>query len=205
MADRGVFIAIEGLDGSGGTTQVSRLASLVEARGREVIRTREPTSGPVGKLIRRALAPDTAEAVLGDRVLPYLFAGDRRDHLDRLVLPALARGAVVITDRYVPSSLAYQGLAIGVAEALALNASFPAPDLTLVLEVPPEECMRRILARGAPMERFEDTQRLERVRTAYATGLDLLEQRGDHIIRVDGTLGIDALSERVWRHAAPLI
>jgi dTMP kinase len=200
-----VFIAIEGLDGSGGTTQVSRLATLVQNRGREVVQTREPTAGPIGKLIRRALSPGMPEAVIGDSVLPYLFAGDRRDHLDRVVLPALTRGAVVITDRYVPSSLAYQGVAIGVGEALALNASFPAPDLTIVLDVPPDECMRRILARGAPRERFEDTERLQRVRAAYADGLALLEQRGDRIISVDGTLSIDALSECVWEHAGPLI
>jgi len=204
MTHPGVFIAIEGLDGSGGTTQVSRLGDAVEALGREVLRTREPTPGPVGRLIRQALGPGNEASVLGDNVLPFLFAGDRQDHLDRLILPALARGAVVITDRYVPSSLAYQGVAIGVRAALSLNARFVAPDLTVVIDVPPEECMRRIIARGAPRERFEDTGRLTRIRAAYAHGLELLDERGDRIVRVDGTQSIDALAGEVWRHAAPL-
>jgi len=205
MTDSGCFIAIEGLDGSGGTTQVGRLVTAVGALRHEVVRTREPTPGPVGTLIRAALGANTPASSLGDGVLPFLFAADRQDHLDRLIGPALARGAVVITDRYVPSSLAYQGMSIGVEAAFALNASFRAPHLTVVLEVPPDECMRRIEARGEARERFEDRERLALVRAAYTDGLALLEARGDHIVRVDGTLPIDVLAELIWGHAAQLL
>jgi len=135
--------------------------------------------------------------VLSDAILPMLFAADRQDHLDRKVHPALAAGTTVITDRYVPSSLAYQGLAIGVQEALDLNAAFRAPDLTVVLDVPPTECMRRILARGGPPERFEDTERLAAIRACYDAGLALLGERGDRILRVDGTQPVEAVAAAI--------
>ena len=199
MSRPGLFIAVEGLDGSGGTTQVRRLADWFTAQGRAVQCTREPTDGPVGRLIRQALAPDTAASVLSDGVLPLLFAADRRDHLDRLVLPALADGRSIITDRYVPSSLAYQGHSIGLDAAFALNAEFRAPDLTVVLEVPPAECMRRIEARGGTLERFEDLERLTAIRACYEAGLERLAARGDRILRVDGTLPIERVSEHIRR------
>ena len=170
MHTNALFIAIEGLDGSGGTTQVRELAGGLTSRAMPVLCT-EPTDGPIGRLIRRALSPSDEASVLSDAVLPYLFAADRRDHLDRRVLPALHAGTTVIIDRYVPSSLAYQGLTIGVDAAFELNAAFRAPDLTVVLEVSPEECMRRIAARGGTLERFEDLERLTAIRTCYAAGL----------------------------------
>lgn len=197
MSRAGRFIAIEGLDGSGGTTQVRRLARHLEGHGRTVLTTREPTDGPIGRLIRAALRGDGDAAGLGDTVLPYLFAADRRHHLDTLVLPALNAGHDVITDRYVPSSLAYQALAIGLPAVLQLNDSFPAPDLTVVLEAPAEVCMNRILARGEQRERFEDTETLRRIREAYTAGLAALESRGDPILRIDATRSIDAIAIEV--------
>ncbi len=204
MTNPALFIAIEGLDGSGGTTQVRLLAEWLTARSVPVQCTREPTDGPVGRLIRRALSPQDPAAVLGDTVLPYLFAADRRDHLDRLVLPQLQAGITVVTDRYVPSSLAYQGLSIGVEAALELNAGFRAPDLTVVLEVSPEECMRRIAARGDTLERFEDLDRLTAIRTCYASGLARLEARGDLILRVDGARPVHEVADRIRAAVAQL-
>ena len=197
MHSPALFIAIEGLDGSGGTTQVRELAAWSTTQAKPVLCTREPTDGPIGRLIRRALSPSDEASVLSDAVLPYLFAADRRDHLDRRVLPALHAGTTVITDRYVPSSLAYQGLTIGVDAAFELNAAFRAPDLTVVLEVSPEECMRRIAARGGTLERFEDLDRLTAIRTCYAAGLARLEQRGDRILRVDVTRPVRDVAARI--------
>lgn len=158
-----MFITIEGLDGSGGTTQLALLADAFGARGRTVVRTREPSPGPVGRLIREALAGGE----LGDAVLPYLFAADRRDHLDRVVLPAVARGDVVISDRYALSSFAYQSLSVGLDRVLAINADFPAPNLTVVIDLAPEACLARIEARGGVRERFETLERLRAVAAAY--------------------------------------
>lgn len=190
----GRFVVIEGLDGSGGTTQVERLVGHAGRRG-EVVRTREPSDGPVGTLIRAQLAGGE----LGDSVLPYLFAADRRHHLDSVVLPAVARGALVVSDRYALSSFAYQAAALGLDRVLALNADFPAPDLTVFLDLPPEACLDRILRRGLPRDRFETLERLTLIRTAYETAM---ARTGWPVLRVDAALpaGLvhEAIVEALW-------
>lgn len=190
-----MFVTIEGLDGSGGTTQLERLRAAFAARqpGRGVVCTREPSPGPVGKLLRQALADTT----IGEGVLPYLFAADRRDHLDRVVLPALARGDVVLSDRYALSSLAYQSGALGMDKVEALNADFPAPDLTVMLDLAPAECLARIVARGGTRERFESLQRLEEIAAAYEAAIPRLEARGWRIVRIDARGTPDEVERRV--------
>src|SRR5688572_4731702 len=99
---RGRFIALEGLDGSGTTTQAARLADALGARGRTVVRTQEPSHGPIGRLVREALR--SLDAPLDPDALALLFAADRRDHVASEIEPALARGHDVVCDRYVMSS-----------------------------------------------------------------------------------------------------
>ncbi|MBN1336975.1 MAG: dTMP kinase, partial [Deltaproteobacteria bacterium] len=156
----GRLLAVEGLDGSGGTTQVGRLAAALRDRGLDVVTTGEPSRGPVGALIREALGRGDE----GDeRLLPYLFAADRRDHLDREILPALARGAWVVTDRYLASSLAYQSLTVPFEHVSALNERFPVPDLTLFLALDPALCLDRVSRRGEARELFENLDHLRRI------------------------------------------
>ena len=158
-----VFIAMEGLDGSGGTTQTRLLADWLKAKGiSEVHTTAEPSSGPVGRFIRTALNPEHEASAIGDAVLPFLFAGDRRDHLDREIIPALQRGAVVITDRYYHSSLAYQSLAVGLPAVASLNER--RLDITIFLDLEPEISLARIEARGETRERFEALDKLRQSR-----------------------------------------
>lgn len=196
-----MFIAIEGLDGSGGTTQLARLLDAWARRepGRETIRTCEPSPGPVGRLIRQALSGANE---LQETVLPYLFAADRRDHLDRVVLPAVARGAVVVSDRYALSSLAYQSLAAGLERVAALNADFPAPDLTVMIDLSPEDCLARIEARGGTRERFEELGRLREIADAYEAAIAWASARGWRIVRVRGEGTADdvhaRIAEAVW-------
>src|SRR4051794_39709628 len=113
MSPAGRFIVIEGLDGAGTTTQTERLATRLREEGHRVLTTREPSDGPVGMLLRQALTGRLtlpgAHAPLADETLALLFAADRTDHLASRVEPALGRGEVVLCDRYVLSSLAYQG------------------------------------------------------------------------------------------------
>jgi dTMP kinase len=200
------FIAIEGLDGSGGTTQTTLLAASLRERGLQVLVTREPSDGPVGQLIRAVLrgrsigvegGPFLDAGVLGDTVLPYLFAADRRDHLDRVILPALREGAWVLTDRYFHSSLAYQSLALPFALVAELNAPFPDPDLTVMLDLPPACCLDRILARGGARERFETLERLESVASNYERALDWAARRGAAILRMDASLPPETLRDRI--------
>jgi dTMP kinase len=190
-----MFIAVEGLDGSGGTTQLERLSAAWRLRepGREIVCTREPSPGPVGKLLRQALG----DVTIGEGVLPYLFAADRRDHLDRVVLPAVARGGVVLSDRYALSSFAYQSAALGLAKVTLLNADFPAPDVTLMLDLPPEACLERILARGEARERFESLERLREIAAAYEAAIVYARGQGWNIVRVDASGTPDAVAARI--------
>lgn len=197
------FIAIEGLDGSGGTTQVARLAQWLRDAGHAVHTTREPSTGPVGRFIRRALDPQQAEAALGEAVLPYLFAADRRDHLDREILPALAGGAWVITDRYALSSLAYQSLAIGLPAVARLNADFRPPDLTILLDLSAQACMARIEARGGTRERFEQTETLSAIAEAYDRAAAHVQAAGHALVRIDASDSIAAVHQQVLAAIQP--
>jgi len=154
---RGRFIAVEGIDGSGTTLQARALAEWLGGRGHRVVETREPTRGAIGTLIREHLR--VGAAPLEPAALALLFAADRLDHIAAEVAPALAGGAVVISDRYLLSSLAYQALDCDEAWIREINARAPAPDLTLVLEVPAEVAFARVQRRtadgGAVEERFD--------------------------------------------------
>jgi len=177
---RGIIVAIEGIDGSGTTTQAELLAEALRSSGREVVRTFEPSDGPIGRLIRDAL---TDEAGLGPAPLALLFAADRLEHLDRRVRPAVARGAVVLTDRSVVSSLAYQGLELPEGWVASINARAPYPDRVLWLDVPVETCLERIGGRGRSRDRYERRELLCRLHTRYAA----LAASDPRIHRIDGT------------------
>ena len=185
----GCFVAMEGLDGSGGTTQVQRLCEALGAHA-----TAEPSRGPVGQLIRAALR---GEQPVADGVLPLLFAADRADHLEREILPRLAAGEIVVTDRYYASSLAYQSLVSPLAEVARLNAPFRAPDVTIFLDLSPEACMERIEKRGATRERFERLEALKDIAAAYGAALAFLSDRGELIVRVDAQPAPDAVHAQV--------
>lgn len=194
-----MFISFEGLDGSGGTTQIGLFEEAASRAGRSVCRTREPSDGPVGKLIRSELA----QGVVGDAVFGMLFAADRRDHLDRVVLPALSRGEVVLTDRYFLSSLAYQSLALGLDRVWAYNAEFPAPDVAIMLDLPADECLRRVEARGGVRDRFETKETLRRIAESYDAAIARCRARGDRVVRVDATGSPAAVHRRVWEAVWP--
>ncbi|HEY0138850.1 MAG TPA: dTMP kinase [Nannocystis sp.] len=160
---RGCFIVLEGIDGSGTTLQTRALADRLRERGREVLETREPTSGAIGALIRERLS--VRAAALDPAALALLFAADRLDHLTREVIPAVAAGKVVISDRYLLSSLAYQSLDCDPAWIREINARAARPDLTLVLEVPAEVAFDRVqrrMAQGAAVEERFDALALQR-------------------------------------------
>src|SRR5204862_347715 len=129
IVDRGRFIVLEGVDGAGTTTQTRALAAALAARGHIVTTTCQPSDGVIGKLVRSQLR--ATDDPPDPRALALLFAADRLDHIHRVVEPALARGEVVISDRYVASSWIYQGLACDPQWVRTINAHAPWPDLTL--------------------------------------------------------------------------
>lgn len=194
-----MFITLEGIDGSGTTTQVQRLAERLRRQGSTVTTTFEPTDGPIGRLLRDALQRQTlqhGEEGPDPAMMALLFAADRRDHLRRLVEPALARNEIVISDRYVHSSLAYQGALLDARWVDALNAQARKADLVLWLDVPVEDCLQRLQQRGGVREIFEQQHMLRAVQQRYEHAMDL---RPERIVRVDGVGAIDDVSDRLMR------
>ena len=182
-ASAGRFVVLEGIDGSGTTTQSARLAVSLRASGIEVVSTREPSDGPIGQVLRRALTRQLPG--MSDRTLALLFAADRLDHLATVVEPALTEGKVVVSDRYVLSSLAYQGLRLPLRWVETLNAAARRPDLTLFLEVDPGTAARRRQGRGGTEELFDADEVQRAVARAY-TRVARKHARTQRVVRVDG-------------------
>ncbi|MSP90220.1 MAG: dTMP kinase [Myxococcales bacterium] len=165
-----LFVVLEGTDGSGTTTQGDRLTETLRSRGRTVVRTCEPSEGPIGQVLRGVLR-DTGAARMDPVAVALLFAADRADHCARLIGPALARGDAVVCDRYLGSSLVFQVVdgqgGIDEKWVLSLNRAVLVPDLTVFLDVPEATAEARIRLRGKPLERFEHRDALNRVRRRY--------------------------------------
>ena len=198
-----LFIAVEGLDGAGGTTQCRLLKSWLERQGYTVVSTNEPTDRPVGKFIRSVLQDPHSK--VGDEVLAYLFAADRQDHLDGRVKPALSRGEVVISDRYYHSSLAYQSLSLDFDFVAQLNGTFPAPDITIFLSLEPETSFARVQKRGLPVERFETLDRLRSISQSYNRVLDHCKKHGEQLLCLDATQSIEEIHEQICIEVASLM
>jgi dTMP kinase len=191
----GLLIALEGIDGSGTTTQAMRLGQHFGSRAHV---TREPSTGPVGQLLRRILGGE--HAPVDPAVVALLFAADRRDHLAREVEPALAQGRLVITDRYLLSSLAYQTITAERAWVAQLNAHARPADLTVLLDLPVEVAAARRQARGGQEELFDARELQERVAIAYRGEAALLAAGGARVVTLDGAGPPDAV-ERAIRAA----
>ncbi len=162
---RGKFISIEGLDGCGKSTHVRLLARWLRSRGRKVVITDEPTDGVIGKIIKRMLR---GELELPIAVEALLFAADRIQHVAGVIEPALKAGKVVLNERYVCSSLAYQSARGAPVSWIALiNKHAIKPDLTILIDVPPKAALARIKP-SRRLDEFEKDLRLQRrVRRNY--------------------------------------
>jgi dTMP kinase len=156
---QGRFITFEGIDGSGKSTQARLLAAFLRAQGVDVVLTREPGGAPGAEEIRRLLVEGSPDRWSPETEI-LLFTAARRDHLEKTIEPALARGATVISDRFADSTRVYQGAARGDLRALVdrLHDAVIArePDLTFVIDMDPSEALRRGLARQSGEDRFED-------------------------------------------------
>lgn len=163
---RGLLVVLEGIDGAGKSTQIRRLQLLAQALGFECVASREPTYGQYGRRLRDS----AASGRLSRHEEHQLLLLDRREHLETLVQPALARGAVVLLDRYYFSSIAYQaGPGLSAEQIRADNEAFaPPPDLLLILDLPVELGLARIGARGDRPNAFEAVATLQHCREVYA-------------------------------------
>lgn len=204
---RGVWITIEGGDGAGKTTQAALLEEWLRAEGRSVVRTREPGGTDVGVLIRDIVLHYRGD--IAPRAEALLYAADRAHHVATLVRPALARGEVVIQDRYLDSSVAYQGagrvLEAAQVRDLSLWAAEGAlPDLTVLLDLDPASARERLDADDKPFDRLEAEQAEfhARVRRAF---LDLAAAEPDRFLVLDATLPADELAAAVRARVAPVL
>ncbi|NHW49134.1 dTMP kinase [Paenarthrobacter sp. MSM-2-10-13] len=155
----GLFIAFEGGDGAGKSTQAARLSDALESRGLSVLRTREPGGTPIGEKLR-SLVLDHGHGTIDPRTEALMFAAARAAHASQVIRPALVEGTVVITDRYIDSSVAYQGAGrgLGAEGVLSLNEWATEglhPDLTVLLDVDPSDGRRRRTAGDATEDRLE--------------------------------------------------
>lgn len=194
----GLLIALEGIDGSGKSTQARLLKETLEARGLEAAIFREPGDTPQGDRIRR-LFQEGRTATPEEEM--RLFLEDRRLDVRDNIGPALAAGKVVVMDRYYFSSMAYQGaLGLDPREIRRANEAFaPRPDLTLVLDVPPDTGVARIHARRDVPNSFERTEYLARVRELFLSFCD-----GD-VVCIDATGEPEAVGREIWRRVERLL
>ncbi len=204
FAERGPFVCFEGGEGAGKSTQSKLLRSWLVERGYATLLTFEPGDTAVGRELRRIVL-DPATGELSSRTEALIYAADKAEHVDRVVLPALARGEVVITDRYVDSALAYQGAGrtLALAEVEHVNRWATGdlrPDLTVVLDLEP----------AAGFERFTGRDRIEgqslefhqRVRRGF---LALAAADPDHYVVLDARAPIEEISAAVQVRVAPLL
>ena len=199
----GKLISFEGSEGSGKSTQIARLAGHLQKINREVVATREPGGTEIGEQIRNIIVHNSK----GDEMCPetelLLFTAARAQVVREVIVPALSRGAIVLSDRYLDSSTVYQGIARNLApgpvsEINQFAVGNVMPDLTIVIDVPTEVSLARIRQRASDLP-----DRMERENIAFYTKvregyLLLAQQWPQRVVVVDGTLSPDALDKMIW-------
>lgn len=204
----GLFISFEGGDGAGKSTQAARLAETLESRGLSVLRTREPGGTPIGEKLR-SLVLDHGHGHIDARTEALIFAASRAAHAEQVIRPALERGGIVLTDRYIDSSVAYQGAGRGLgAEAVrSLNewaTSGLEPQLTVLLDVDPGLGRSRRTAGEAAEDRMESEADgfHAQIRAAF---LKLAESRPDAYLVLPAGLPVDELAARILARVDALL
>jgi len=206
MAERGVFITFEGMDGSGKTTQMRRLAARLRESGRTVLETAEPGGTPIGAQIRRILL-DSANQELSATAEVLLYFASRAQNVDQWIVPALSRGEIVLADRFTDSSLVYQGCArgLGTEKVMALDrvaCRGLKPDLTLLVDIDAETSLARARARNAAeltSETRMEEQSLEFHRRVWEAYHALAAREPERVKMVDGRAGMDEIEREIWR------
>ena len=199
MKNKGYFISFEGIDGSGKSTQIQRLAKFLETLDFDVITTREPGGSKGGEEIRNLLLQGNVDRWSAETEI-LLFTAARRDHLERIILPALEEGKIVICDRFTDSTRMYQGLRgsnlrnlVDTINEKVINFD---PDLTILIDINPEISLKRAKSRKTVEERFEDfgVDLQMKMRKGF---IDLAKEFGDRIEVVDGQQSVDKLAQDI--------
>ena len=187
----GFLVVLEGIDGAGKSTQAKLLGERLTARGQRVVLSREPTMGQWGKLLRESA--QTGRLSIEEEV--ELFLKDRREHVNELILPRLREGCVVIVDRYYFSTAAYQGArGLDPQELIRRNEEFaPEPDLLVLFDLPVEDGLSRVRARGDKADHFEQVEALRRVREIF------LSIQKPYLVKVDARQAPAVIAEEMLK------
>ena len=213
MVHSGVFIVLEGLDGSGTTTQTGRLQNWFNSEGSvfgKCFATCEPTAGPAGSITRLAL---NHRLSLDNRTLALLFAADRADHVYKEdnglhepgLYPLLQQGVHVVCDRYLLSSLAYQSLDLPMEWILQINTQAIRPDITIFIDLDPGVSERRLQESRLNRDLFEVASIQQRVLAQYEKAIRLLQNEGHRIIRVAGDQSEEQVQRDILKEVLPLL
>ncbi len=197
---RGRFFALEGIDGSGKSTQLELLARRLEQAGFPCLTTCEPTAGPIGSLLRQVL---TGQIPCDSRVVAPLFTADRLDHLlngENGLCRAVERGLTVLSDRYYFSSYAYQSVDLGGRRIIKKNrpcAQLLRPTATVFIDVSPELALARIAQNRERTELFETEDRLTRTREQYLKAFELEKDR-EQVVLIPGDRDVETIASDIW-------
>lgn len=206
----GRYVALEGIDGSGTTTQARLAAEWLRGRGVDVVEAHEPTDGAVGRVIRDALSrrmPGREGVELEPELFALLFAADRQDHMSALVVPALRGGRWVISDRCYLSSFAYQSVGCDLGWVQTLNRNVRHADLILLLDLDAHTALDRVRSRALfnELDVFESAAKLAAVRESYRRVAGVLEREGERIVTIDAGGTIQAVADEVRQALAALL
>ena len=199
MKNKGYFVSFEGIDGSGKSTQIQYLAKYLETLGFDVIITREPGGSVGGEQIRKLLLQGEVDRWSPETEL-LLFTAARRDHLERIILPALEDGKIVICDRFTDSTRLYQGMRgpnlRNLVELLNEKVIMCDPDLTIIIDINPETALNRAKSRKTVEERFEDfgVELQMKMRKGF---IELAKEFGDRIEVVNGQQSVDKVANDI--------
>jgi len=191
------FITLEGIEGSGKTSSIKSITDLLDKRNISYIVTREPGGSSIGKELRAILLDPETE--ISPEVELMLMLSDRKDHVEKIILPNLEKGNWVVSDRFMDSSIAYQGGGRQLGKKLIISLSeylnLPQPDLTLLFDLPVETSLSRVKARGE-LDRFEkeELEFHKRIRNAY---LDLAKNNSNRIKIIDSSEKIESMLNNV--------
>jgi dTMP kinase len=203
MLNKGIFITFEGPEGAGKTTVIAEIYKRLEQEGKKVILTREPGGIRISEKIRNIIL-DNEHQEMDGRTEALLYAAARRQHLVEKILPAVAEGHIVLCDRFVDSSLAYQGYArgLGMDEVMSINAfaiDNTMPDVTVYFDITPEEGLRRISKNDEREQNRLDNETLQFHHKVYEGYKLLLEKFPERIIRTDASKPLSEVTENVWK------
>ncbi|MBR3542784.1 MAG: dTMP kinase [Treponema sp.] len=199
------FVVFEGIDGAGTSTQMRLLAE--RDSGKKIAFTAEPTERPTGKFLRQILA---GKEKVSPQTAAYLFAADRAEHLwgQGGIVDQTKNGLTVVSDRYLFSNLAYQGVTCGEDLPKTLNSPFPLPQLLFFFDISAQKSLERVEKRGEAKEIYENEKFLNDTASRYRAIIDRykkLENSGMRIVELDATLSKEKISDLIWKEILPII